>query len=78
MSKKNLRKKLINLRKKNFKVFEIKNSTLKTIIRKTSLKKKQIVGAYYPINYEIDCFEILKKIEKNVFFHESPYKRGFL
>ena len=64
MSKKNLRKKLINLRKKNFKVAEIKNSTLETIIRKTSLKKKQIVGAYYPINYEIDCFEILKKIEK--------------
>ena len=50
MSKKNLRKKLINLRKKNFKVVEIKNSTLETIIRKTSLKKKQIVGAYYPIN----------------------------
>ena len=64
MSKKNLRKKLINLRKKNFKVVEIKNSTLEKIIRKSSLKKNQIVGAYYPINFEIDCFEILKKIEK--------------
>jgi len=36
---------------------------LKEILKKFNISKKKI-GAYHPINYEIECFEILKKLEK--------------
>ena len=64
MSKKNLRKNLLNLRKKNFKIVDIDYSSIKLIIKKSNLRKVDTIGAYYPINYEIDCLNILKKIEK--------------
>ena len=64
MLKKNIRKKIINLRKINFK--EKKNinlSTLINIIKKNNFFNP-IVGGYYPINSEIDCLNILKELEK--------------
>ena len=64
MSKKNLRKKLLNLREEKFKFLTIKYSSIKSIIKKSNLQRINTIGAYYPINYEIDCLEILKKIEK--------------
>ena len=64
MSKKILRKKLLNYRKNNFKIPKIKYLSLKLIMTKINLKKIKTVGAYYPINYEIDCLEILNKLEK--------------
>ena len=64
MSKKNLRKKLLNLRKTKYKIINIKYSLFKSIIKNSSLRKIETIGAYYPINFEIDCFKILKKIEK--------------
>ncbi len=65
MSKRNLRKKLLNLRKKKFRFSNIKYLSIDLIIKKFNLKKIKTIGAYYPINFEIDCLEILKKIEKN-------------
>ena len=64
MSKKNLRKKLLNLREEKFRFLNIKYSSIKSIIKKSNLQRINTIGAYYPINYEIDCLEILKKIEK--------------
>ena len=42
-----------------------KNLSIELAIKKSNLKKIETIGAYYPINFEVDCFQILKKIEKN-------------
>ena len=65
MSKKNLRKKLINLRKTNFKEKGINLIKFKSILKKFNLKKNINIGGYYPINSEIGCLDILEKLEKN-------------
>ena len=65
MSKKLLRKKLILIRKKKFKKFENIDTKIFDIVKYNKLKVKTI-GAYYPINYEVDCLSIFKKfLEKN-------------
>ena len=65
MYKKFLRKKLLNYRRKNFYFSKIKYSQTKLILHKINILKIKTVGAYYPINYEIDCLEILKQLEKS-------------
>ena len=65
MSKKIIRKNLLILRKNNFRNISINYSLIKAILKENNLLKKKIIGAYFPINYEIDCFEDLKKFEKN-------------
>ncbi len=65
MSKEILRKRLISLRKNNFTKENISYSQFKKIINKLNLKKNKSIGAYYPINSEIGCLKILKKLEKN-------------
>ena len=65
MSKENLRKKLINLRKTNFKKQGINIIQFKRILKKLNLKKKINIGGYYPINSEIGCLDILEELEKN-------------
>ena len=65
MSKKLLRKKLILIRKKKIKKFENIDTKIFDIVKYYKLKVKTI-GAYYPINYEVDCLSIFKKfLEKN-------------
>ena len=65
MSKKLLRKKLILLRKKKFKKLKNLDTKIFDILKYNKLKIKTI-GAYYPINYEVDCLSIFKKFfEKN-------------
>ena len=64
MSKENLRKKLINLRKNNFKEKGINFIKFKSILKKFNLKKNINIGGYYPINSEIGCLDILEKLEK--------------
>ena len=64
MSKKIVRKKILLYRKINFKLISVKYSLLKEILKKFNFSKKKKIGAYYPINYEIECFEILKKLEQ--------------
>jgi len=50
VSKRNLRKKLLNLRKKKFRFSNIKYLSIDLIIKKFNLKKIKTIGAYYPIN----------------------------
>ena len=72
MSKKDLRKKLINLRKTNFKKQHITFIQFKKILNKLNLKNKTNIGGYYPVNSEIGCLDILKKLEKDNFKISLP------
>jgi len=72
VSKENLRKKLINLRKTNCKEQVITFIRFKRILKKLNLKKNINFGGYYPINSEIGCLDILKKLEKNKFKISLP------
>ncbi len=64
MSKNNLRKKILTLRKKNFKPISVNYSSFKAILNKSNFLKNKKIGGYYPINYEIDSLEIIKKLFK--------------
>jgi len=59
LRKKNLKKRQIYYRKK-------KKINLNKVIRliKEFEIKNPIIGGYYPVNYEIDCLEILENLEK--------------
>ena len=72
MSKEKLRKKLINLRKINFKNQTISFNQFNRILKKLNLKNNINIGGYYPINSEIGCLDILKKLEKNNFKISLP------
>ncbi len=72
MSKVYLRKKLINLRKSNFKEQGISINQFKKILKKLNLKKNINIGGYYPINSEIGCLDILEELEKNNFKISLP------
>ena len=72
MSKENLRKKLINLRKKYFEEQGINIIQFKRILKKLNLKKKINIGGYYPINSEIGCLDILEELEKKNFKISLP------
>ena len=72
MSKENLRKKLINLRKTNLKEKDITFIQFQKILKKLNLKNKINIGGYYPINSEIGCLDILEKLEKNNFKISLP------
>ena len=72
MSKVKLRKILINLRKTNFNDQGINFAQFKSVLKKLNLKKKIIIGGYYPISNEIGCLDILKKLEKNNFKISLP------
>jgi len=60
-----LRKKILVYRKNNYRIVGLKYSLLKDILKKFNLLKNKKIGAYFPINYEIDCLEILKQLEKS-------------
>lgn len=67
MLKNKIRRKIIVIRKKKFnKSLNIKINKILEIIKKSN-KYKPLIGGYYPINYEIDCLKILKKLELNNF-----------
>ena len=71
MNKTQLRKKIIQLRRKRY------NQTLSLIFRKflklveDNKNAGNIVGGYYPYNYEFDVLQILKNFEKKQFFNFS-------
>ena len=76
--KKNLRKKLIKLRRKNF--FEINLSQIINIIKLIGKEYKnvKIVGGYIPINYEYNCLNLLKFLEsKNYSICLPVIKKNF-
>lgn len=72
MSKEILRKKFISLRKRNFKQVNLNAEKFKNILKKFKQKKKITIGAYYPINSEIDCFQILINLKNKRFKLSLP------
>ena len=72
MSKKNLRKKLINIRRNNFVDQTISFVRFNKILKKYNLKKNIYIGGYYPVNSEISCLDVLKILEKKNFKISLP------
>ena len=72
MSKEKLRKKLIKLRKINFKNQTINFNQFNRILKKLNLKNNINIGGYYPINSEISCLNVLEILEKNNFKISLP------
>ena len=72
MNKSEIRKKILQLRKKNyFKNLIINSNKILKFLEKKNIKNK-IIGAYYPYNYEIDTLDILKKLEKKNYLISLP------
>jgi 5-formyltetrahydrofolate cyclo-ligase len=66
VQKKQIRKKILRLRKiKNSKNFQPEINKILKIIKKSKIKKK-IIGSYYPVNFEIDTLKLMK-----IFFNKG-------
>ena len=78
MLKSQLRKKILKIRKKNNKKnIQINFNQLTKILKKEKVNRK-IIGGYYPVNFEIDDLELLRKFEKNRFTISLPViKKNF-
>ena len=78
MLKSQLRKKILKIREKtNKENIHINFNQIIKLLKKEKITKK-IVGGYYPINFEIDDLELLKKFEKNKFNISLPViKKNF-
>ena len=78
MLKSKLRKNILKVREKNNKRnIQIRFSQLIKILKIEKINKKTI-GGYYPVNFEIDDLELLKKFEKNAFNISLPViKKNF-
>ena len=64
MLKSKIRKKILKLRKlKNSKNIQLNFLSILNILKKHNLKNK-IVGGYFPVNFEIDDLNILRKLEE--------------
>jgi 5-formyltetrahydrofolate cyclo-ligase len=76
--KSKLRKKILKIREKiNKKNIQINFNHIIKILKKEKISKK-VVGGYYPINFEVDDLELLKKLEKNKFNISLPViKKNF-
>ena len=72
MSKKILRKKLINIRRNNFVDQGISFIRFNKILKKYNLKKNINIGGYYPVNSEISCLDVLEILEKKNFKISLP------
>ena len=72
MSKSDLRKKILFKRKKNFnRKLLISYERLINIVKNFKVKRP-IFGGYFPVNYEIDCLEVLKRLESKKFNISLP------
>ena len=61
MLKSVIRNKIIHKRKINFnRKLSINFKNISILIK----NKRNVIGGYFPVNYEIDCINILKKLEK--------------
>ena len=78
MQKSQLRKKILKIREKiNKKNIQINFNQIIRIITKEKVNKKTI-GGYYPVNFEVDDLELLRKFEKNKFNISLPViKKNF-
>jgi len=72
VKKSQIRKKFLNLREnKSKKIKSINYNNIIKLLKKKGVKGK-IVGGYYPYNNEIDCIQILKKLEKKNYIISLP------
>jgi len=73
-----LRNKILKIREKNNKKnIQIDFNQIIKILKKEKITKK-IIGGYYPVNFEVDDLELLKKFEKNKFNISLPViKKNF-
>ena len=78
MLKSKLRKKILEIRERNNKKnIQINFNQIVKILKKDKITNKTI-GGYYPINFEVDDLELLKKFEKNKFIISLPViKKNF-
>jgi 5-formyltetrahydrofolate cyclo-ligase len=76
--KSKLRKKILKIREQvNKKNIQIDFNQIIKILKKEKITKN-IIGGYYPVNFEVDDLEILKKFEKNKFITSLPViKKNF-
>ena len=78
MLKSKLRKKIIKIREKNNKKnIKINFNQIIKIFKEEKITKK-IIGGYYPVNFEVDDLELLKKLEEDKFSISLPViKKNF-
>jgi 5-formyltetrahydrofolate cyclo-ligase len=76
--KSKLRKKILKIREKvNKRNIQIDFNQIVKILKKEKISKK-IIGGYYPVNFEVDDLELLKKLEKKKFKISLPViKKNF-
>ena len=72
MNKSEIRKKILNLRKKNFRKDLKMNFKILFNILKKEKNFGKIIGGYYPYNYEIDILKILHDFEKKNYLITLP------
>ena len=66
MIKSNIRKKILDLRKKNKKILKVDLDSVIKILENEKIKGKK-VGGYYPVNFEIDDLKLLENLRKKNF-----------
>ena len=72
MKKSEIRKKILEIRKKNIsKNLKINFNYINKILKKENIKGK-IVGGYYPYNYEFNGIKILEEFEKQNYLISLP------
>ena len=72
MLKSKLRKKILKIREKNNKKnIQIDFNQIIKIFKEEKITKK-IIGGYYPVNFEVDDLELLKKLEEDKFSISLP------
>ena len=72
MTKLKLRKKILKIREKNnIKNTQIDFNQIIKILKKEKMTKS-IIGGYYPVNFEVDDLELLKKLKKKNFNISLP------
>ena len=77
MLKSKLRKKILKIREKTKNKSQIDFNQIIRILKDEKITKK-IIGGYYPVNYELDDLELLRKFEKEKFNISLPVvKKNF-
>jgi len=72
VKKSQIRKKFLKLREKKLQKINLINfNNIIKLLKKKTIKGR-VVGGYYPYNNELDCIQILKKLEKKNYIISLP------